>query len=100
MDYLEPTEIIKFTPRTTKVYHCDVCKQLFEWGGGSQVWGSPGHEDIGARQFKVCSNKCRKNAPSIMDLDYITGDYKCSGGGKVVNAHWDEWDNQSGRFAK
>lgn len=99
MNYLEPTEIIKFTPRTTKVYHCDVCKKLFEWGGGSQLWGSPGHDDIGARQFKVCSNKCRKNAPSIMDLDYIIGDYKCSGGGKVVNDHWDEWDNKTGRFA-
>jgi hypothetical protein len=33
-------------------------------------------------------------------MEYIIGDYNCSGGGKVVNAHWDEWDNKNGRFTK
>jgi hypothetical protein len=94
------SEIIKFTPRTIKIYKCDVCQQSFEWGEESHLWGSIGHQDIGARQFKVCSNECRRKAPNITDLDYITGDYKCSDGGKVVNAHWDEWDNKTGRFAK
>lgn len=94
------SRIIKFTPRTIKIYKCDVCQQSFEWGGGSYLWGSIGHEDIGARQFKVCSNECRRKAPRIIDLDYIIGDYKCSNGGKVVNAHWDEWDKKTGRFAK
>jgi len=94
------SEIIKFTPRTIKIYKCDVCQQSFEWGEESHLWGSIGHQDIGARQFKVCSNECRKKAPSILDMEYIIGDYKCSGGGKVVNAHWDEWDNKTGRFTK
>jgi hypothetical protein len=94
------SEIIKFTPRTIKIYKCDVCQQSFEWGEESHLWGSIGHQDIGARQFKVCSNECRRKAPNIIFLDYIIGDYKCSNGGKVVNAHWDEWDNQTGRFAK
>jgi hypothetical protein len=94
------SEIIKFTPRTIKIYKCDVCQQSFEWGEESHLWGSIGHQDIGARQFKVCSNECRRKAPNIIVLDYIIGDYSCSDGGKVANAHWDEWDNQTGRFAK
>jgi hypothetical protein len=93
------SEIIKFTPRTIKVYKCDVCQKSFEWGEESHLWGSIGHQDVGARQFKVCSNECRRKSPNIIVLDYIIGDYKCSNGGKVVNAHWDEWDNQTGRFA-
>jgi len=69
------SNVIKFTPRTIKVYYCDVCKQPFEWGSNSHLYGSVGHQDIGARQFKVCSNQCRKKAPSILDMEYIIGDY-------------------------
>ena len=94
------SEIIKFTPKTIKIYKCDVCQKSFEGGDGSYLWGSIGHQDIGARQFKVCSNECRRKSPNIIVLDYIIGDYKCSDGGKIVNAHWDEWDNKTGRFAK
>jgi hypothetical protein len=92
------SKIIKFTPKNIKIYKCDVCQQSFEWGGGSHLWGSIGHQDVGASQFKICSNECRKKAPNIADLNYIIGDYKNSYGGKVVNAHWDEWDAQIGRF--
>lgn len=94
------SEVIQFKPRTYKVYVCDVCGRSFEWTSASQLYGSLGHQDLGARQFKACSNKCRKASPNLMDLEYIIGDYKCHSGGKVVNSHWDEWDNKTGRFAQ
>ncbi len=36
---------------------------------------------------------------TMPNLSYLGGS-SASGGGKVVNAHWDEWDNKTGRFTK
>lgn len=73
---------------------CDVCGELFQWSEQSRLYGSIGHEDCGARQFLVCSDDCFKRRPSDAELKEIIGTYTCRGGGKVINAKWEKWDQQ------
>lgn len=78
-----------------KPYYCDVCGGAFKWNSGSSVFGSIGHSDIGARQFLVCSERCKKNSPDNSFIERIIGDFKNrKNGGIVVGAKWHEWDNR------